>query len=905
MRALIYSISLMLFAGIATAQDKPNTILVMDGSGSMWGQIDGVAKITIAQQVVTDLLETLPEDQRLGLIAYGHRERGNCTDIETLVAPGSGTRAAIADAVNGIKPLGKTPMTDSVIAAAEALRYTEDSATVILVSDGVETCNPDPCAAARLLEEAGIDFTAHVIGFDVTGDAEALTQMQCIAAETGGQFLTASNATELGAALNTVVEDPEPITVSGVFRATDETPGGAILTDQFIWDVASDTDVIFDDQEGNPLEAVLPPGDYTATAYRVVDELELSTTFTVTGTTDSIVAIPFPRIIPKAALDAPESAPGGSTVMVSWTGPDENLDNVQVVLGNGRYFDYTYTRDGNPVPIILPVQPGTYELRYVFKDRETIATRPITVTEIDLGLDAPDSVPVGSQFQVGWTGPDAHLDNVQIGPVGGGYSNYSYTERGNPVTLTAPADPGTYELRYVFLDRETIFTRPIDVTDVKAQLIAPDSVPAGSTVSVGWDGPDYDGDYISIGQTGENYIKFTYTREGNPVDILMPTEPGDYELRYQLREGNEIIATRAITLTPIDATLQAPQDAVAGGTISVTWTGPDYRNDYIGIGEIGANSTDAWENFFYTRDGSPADLVVPTDPGEYVISYFLGQDRSVLASVPITITEVGASLSLPDTAVAGSTVPVTWQGPDYRNDYIGIGEVGARSNDRWDNFFYTRDGSPGELVIPTAPGDYLVSYFVGQDRSILTTVPMTITPVKASVTAPAEAIAGETVSILWDGPDYRNDYIGIGEVGARSNDRWDNFFYTRDGTPGELVIPTKPGSYQISYFMGQDRSILFTTPIEVTAVKAQLLAPGTASAGSDLVIGWDGPDYRNDYIGIGRVDADGNKMWESFSYTRNGNPVTVTVPEDKGDYLIRYFLGQDRSVIASMPLIVD
>ena len=82
-------------ATTAMAEDRPNTILVMDGSGSMWGQIDGVAKITIAQQVVEDLLQTIPEDQGLGLTVYGHRERGNCTDIETVVAPAPGTRDAI------------------------------------------------------------------------------------------------------------------------------------------------------------------------------------------------------------------------------------------------------------------------------------------------------------------------------------------------------------------------------------------------------------------------------------------------------------------------------------------------------------------------------------------------------------------------------------------------------------------------------------------------------------------------------------------------------------------------------------------------------------------------------------------------------------------------------------------
>ena len=184
-------------AAPALAQERQNTILVLDASGSMWGQIDGVNKITIAREVVAEILLDFPVDQNLGFVTYGHRERGQCSDIETVVAPAPGTADEIARIVNELNPRGMTPMTDAVIAAAQALRHTEQAATVILVSDGIETCNPDPCAAARILAETGVDFTAHVIGFDVAGEAGALAQMQCMAEVTGGHFHTADNAAEL------------------------------------------------------------------------------------------------------------------------------------------------------------------------------------------------------------------------------------------------------------------------------------------------------------------------------------------------------------------------------------------------------------------------------------------------------------------------------------------------------------------------------------------------------------------------------------------------------------------------------------------------------------------------------------------------------------------------------------
>ncbi|MEC8195435.1 MAG: VWA domain-containing protein [Pseudomonadota bacterium] len=192
--------ALCLLPASLLAQDNPAAIVVMDGSGSMWGQIEGVAKITIAQQVMGESMSTLPADLDLGLTVYGHRRKGDCSDIETVVLPGPDTRAAITSAVNGISPKGKTPMADAVVAAAKALRHTEEAATVILVSDGIETCVPDVCVVAKELEATGVDFTAHVVGFDVT-DPEALAQFQCMAEATGGKFLAAANADELGNAL--------------------------------------------------------------------------------------------------------------------------------------------------------------------------------------------------------------------------------------------------------------------------------------------------------------------------------------------------------------------------------------------------------------------------------------------------------------------------------------------------------------------------------------------------------------------------------------------------------------------------------------------------------------------------------------------------------------------------------
>lgn len=198
-----------LMSGSLIAHSADRAMIVMDASGSMWGQINGVTKIEIARETLGTVLQSVPADFELGLIAYGHRQRGECGDIEEVVSPGVNNRDQITTAVNGFNPKGKTPLTEAVRQAAESLRYSEEKATVILVTDGIETCEADPCAVASELERDGIDFTAHVVGFGLS--EEEGQQVACLAENTGGDFILADNAEELGDALEqTVVAPPEP-----------------------------------------------------------------------------------------------------------------------------------------------------------------------------------------------------------------------------------------------------------------------------------------------------------------------------------------------------------------------------------------------------------------------------------------------------------------------------------------------------------------------------------------------------------------------------------------------------------------------------------------------------------------------------------------------------------------------
>nr|WP_295890259.1 VWA domain-containing protein [uncultured Devosia sp.] len=260
-------------------------IIVLDGSGSMWAQIDGKARITIARETLHEVLATLPDDLELGFMTYGHREKGNCDDIEMLIEPAAGTGPAIAAAADNINPKGMTPISDAVRLAAEDLRFTEQKATVILITDGLETCEVDPCALASDLESQGIDFTTHVLGFGLS-DEEG-QQVACLAENTGGKYLSANDGDALVDALSSTVAqvvqaepepapepEPEPVAAYNYKPTASLSEGGPDLVNEnsdLVWEwhtVAADGskgEYVGTDYNSD-FEGSLEPGDYIMTA---------------------------------------------------------------------------------------------------------------------------------------------------------------------------------------------------------------------------------------------------------------------------------------------------------------------------------------------------------------------------------------------------------------------------------------------------------------------------------------------------------------------------------------------------------------------------------------------------------------------------------------------------------------
>ncbi|MEO0670029.1 MAG: VWA domain-containing protein [Pseudomonadota bacterium] len=357
----------------ASAEDM--MMIVMDASGSMWGQIDGVNKIVIARDVVRESLAGATLTQSVGLMAYGHTRKGDCSDIAVLVPPARDQIGAVAAAVGDINPKGKTPLTDAVRQAAATLRHTENPATVVLVTDGIETCNADPCALARELEQTGVDFTAHVVGFGLSRTDGAA--VSCLAEETGGRYIKADNAGELSDALSdivvagitpeTVAEEPPQVEPKqnlqiNVQLTPDSPPLELGQIDKLVLDLIRQPDGKLRNIGYEPVTAVkVEAADYILRAKFEGGQVELPITvdrFDVTHATVSLNA----GVVDFRALHlTPDLIDPG---FITW-----EVTNVETGKIQGRF-----TPDLRSV-----FSPGTYDVRVVLGRKPAVSPPPVRI----------------------------------------------------------------------------------------------------------------------------------------------------------------------------------------------------------------------------------------------------------------------------------------------------------------------------------------------------------------------------------------------------------------------------------------------------------------------------------------------------------------------------------------------
>ena len=183
---------------------KTRILFVLDASGSMYASMGQDSRIVVAKRLLSRLVDSLEsiEDVELALRVYGHQSpktQRNCKDTKLEVGFGANNHQTIKDEIKDIRPKGTTLIAYSLEQAAYDFPKQHGVRNVIiLITDGLEECEGDPCAVSRALQKQGVILRPFIIGLGLTDEFKS--QFECV-----GRFFEAETESDFKDVLNVVI----------------------------------------------------------------------------------------------------------------------------------------------------------------------------------------------------------------------------------------------------------------------------------------------------------------------------------------------------------------------------------------------------------------------------------------------------------------------------------------------------------------------------------------------------------------------------------------------------------------------------------------------------------------------------------------------------------------------------
>lgn len=204
---LLFLLCMLSFSQIKAQKDSELTrvLFILDASNSMNNSWDRQTRIAAAKELLLRSIDSIKDipNLELALRVYGHQSivtptYQDCNDTKLEVPFGKNNYYAIQAKVNRIQAKGTTPIARSLEAAADDFPSSESKNIIILITDGLEACDGDPCIIAKKLRDKKVNVTPFVIGLGM--DLSYLDKFSCI-----GEYSAAEDRKQFQAALSRIL----------------------------------------------------------------------------------------------------------------------------------------------------------------------------------------------------------------------------------------------------------------------------------------------------------------------------------------------------------------------------------------------------------------------------------------------------------------------------------------------------------------------------------------------------------------------------------------------------------------------------------------------------------------------------------------------------------------------------
>lgn len=207
-RLFIFSVALLgIFApkqSYAQKKVKTRILFLLDASGSMYATMDKDNRINVAKRILTKLMDSLEraKDVEVALRVYGHNSppsKHDCKDTKLEVPFSANNHGAIKKEVSKIVPKGTTLIAYSLQQAAyDFPKEPNIRNVVVLITDGIEECQGDPCAVSEAMQANGVILRPFIVG--IGGTEEFRKAFECV-----GRYYDANTEADFDNVLNVVI----------------------------------------------------------------------------------------------------------------------------------------------------------------------------------------------------------------------------------------------------------------------------------------------------------------------------------------------------------------------------------------------------------------------------------------------------------------------------------------------------------------------------------------------------------------------------------------------------------------------------------------------------------------------------------------------------------------------------
>ncbi len=353
---------------VPSQQQLTRILFLFDASQSMFGSWESNTKFEIAKKLMEDIADSLHmiPNVETALRVYGHTKKfppQDCDDtrLEVPFAKANGYR--LKEKLGQIKPSGTTPIARSLEECGKDFPEGQARNIIILITDGIEECDGDPCAVSAVLQKKGIFLKPFIIGLNMSADLQK--QFDCV-----GTFYDAATENSFTTIMNVVIS-----------QALNNTTLQVNLLDQ----------------KGNPTESNVNMTFYDS--FSGVIRYNFVHTMNAKGLPDTLVVDPLSKYrivahtVPPVEIDSVTSVPGKHTIVGIQAGQGDMLLKFEG-LSDYRSLKCIVRKSGDLNTLF--VQDFNTSMRYLIGkyDLEVLSLPRLYIQDVDISQSKTTTVQV-------------------------------------------------------------------------------------------------------------------------------------------------------------------------------------------------------------------------------------------------------------------------------------------------------------------------------------------------------------------------------------------------------------------------------------------------------------------------------------------------------------------------------